>query len=34
MMAERFDAAGADLTADVADLLKQFLQRMWIELAP
>ena len=34
LMGERFDAAGADLTTDVAGLLEQFAQRMWIELAP
>jgi coenzyme PQQ biosynthesis protein PqqD len=34
LMGERFDASGADLTADVTGLLEQFAQRMWIELAP
>ena len=31
-LSERFDAAGADLPADVAGLLEEFAQRMWIEL--
>jgi coenzyme PQQ biosynthesis protein PqqD len=31
-MSERFDASGADIAADVVDLLAQFAQRTWIEL--
>lgn len=31
-MSERFDASGADIAADVTDLLAQFAQRTWIEL--
>jgi pyrroloquinoline quinone biosynthesis protein D len=31
-MGERFDASGADIAADVTDLLAQFAQRTWIEL--
>jgi coenzyme PQQ biosynthesis protein PqqD len=30
-MAERFDAAGRDIEADVTDLLIEFAQRTWIE---
>jgi len=29
-MNERFDAAGADLAADVSSLLEEFAQRVWI----
>ena len=31
-MRERFDASGADIAADIIDLLAQFVQRTWIEL--
>jgi pyrroloquinoline quinone biosynthesis protein D len=31
-MSERFDASGADIAADVIDLLAQFTLRAWIEL--
>jgi coenzyme PQQ biosynthesis protein PqqD len=32
LMEERFDACGADIAADVGDLLAQFAQRTWIEM--
>jgi coenzyme PQQ biosynthesis protein PqqD len=32
LMSARFDASGADIAADVIDLLAQFAQRTWIEL--
>lgn len=34
LLDERFDAAGADVAADVSSLLDQFAQRMWIEFTP
>lgn len=34
LLKERYDAAGADIAADVSTLLERFAQRVWIEFVP
>jgi pyrroloquinoline quinone biosynthesis protein D len=32
LMSERFETAGADVASDVAELLEQFAERLWIDV--